>query len=252
VSMPGIENFDNFSGGSLHYLYLPIILHVFSINHLSRTQVVTEWDFHVLFLLHYLALISPSTIQPLGLPNPPPSPLISCGYVSDIRSGNIGDDVVVADSLTTPMGYGGDEDHEGVSDDLSCICECSYSDGDQDSEDFHDCVKDDGTDEENLMRRVNTWIFDATTDSRLNDYHYYYHRSEPRANVDGPPGNYCVHDDVPPNNNYDTHDGGNDRSTYIEVLSPIPISQYENASVAISHRPCAGPCCEAELNLGQY
>jgi hypothetical protein len=120
----------------------------------STTYHVHRLSQSGIFTLYFYSTIWPKHDSTAGFAKSAPSPLISCGYVSDIRSGNIGDDVVVADSLTTPMGYGGDEDHEWVSDDLSCICECSYSDGDPDSEDFHDCVKDDGTDEENLMRRV--------------------------------------------------------------------------------------------------
>jgi hypothetical protein len=170
--------------------------------------------------------------------------------------------VTVSSSMS--MAVGGDGDHEGISGDLSCVGECSNSDEDQDSEEFHDCVEGHYADEDNLMRRVDAWRYDKNTDSHANDYIYYYRRSESRANDDGPPSDFRARDDgppsdfrarndVPPNNNCLNRESGNDRRTYIEILSPIPMSQYDNACacVAISHRPFAGHCFEAELNLGQ-
>jgi hypothetical protein len=116
------------------------------------------------------------------------------------------------------------------------------SDEVQDSEEFYDCIEDHYTDEDNLMQRVGTWVYDRNTDSRANDYIYYYHRSGSRANNDGPPSDFHARNDVLPNNNCLNHESGNDRRTYIEILSPIPMSQSDNACacVAISHRSHVG------------
>jgi hypothetical protein len=51
-----------------------------------------------------------------GIANSAPSPSISCGYVSDIRSGNIAKDVDATGSSSMSMAFGGDGDHEGISD----------------------------------------------------------------------------------------------------------------------------------------
>jgi hypothetical protein len=137
--------------------------------------------------------------------------------------------VTVSSSMS--MAVGDDGDHEGISDDLSCVGECSNSDEDQDSEEFRDCIEGRYTDEDNLMRRVGAWKYDRNTDSHANDYIYYYRRSGSRANDDGPPSDFRAHDDgppsdfrarndVPPNNNRLDHESGNDWRTYIEILSP--------------------------------
>jgi hypothetical protein len=41
-------------------------------------------------------------------------------------------------------------------------------------------------------------------------------------------------------------------SIYVEVLSPMPFSQYEHASAAVCHRPVAGLGSNAKLNSGHH
>jgi hypothetical protein len=133
-----------------------------------------------------------------GITKSVPSPLLSCGFLSDIRSCNNEDDSIASNSLTTPMDNREDNDHEGKSGDLSCVYECSASDDGQDTDEFRDCIEGDSTDEEDHAQGTDTWICSTSTDARLGCSSISCDNDDApcnssRAIDDDPPGVYRVH-----------------------------------------------------------
>jgi hypothetical protein len=77
-----------------------------------------------------------------GVANHAPSPSMSCGYVSDLRSGNVAKNVDATASFSLSVAVENDGDHAGISDDLSCVGEGSELDEVQYPEEFYECVED--------------------------------------------------------------------------------------------------------------
>jgi hypothetical protein len=206
-----------------------------------------------------------------GIANHAPSPLMSCGYVSDLRSGNIAKsmDVRTLSPFSEDISYDGD--HAGISDCLSCVGEVSAIDEAQFPEEIYERVDD------HVPGRSPRGLDNM---KYRDGYCYYYHGFISRAldggttsnlgahdDVEDDPSNLGAHDDVendvnclsandddPPDNlgshrdvltNIDclTHQSGTVRRNYIESLQLLPNSQYDIACacIAISHRPIEGP-----------
>jgi hypothetical protein len=147
-------------------------------------------------------------------------------------------DVDVAASLSLSMAVGDDGDHAEISDDLSRIGEGSDLGEVQDSEELYDCIEDHYADEDNLMQGVD--YMNYNNELHANNYIYYYHRSVFLANDDDPSSNLGARNDVAANIDCLSHQSDNDRRNYVGILPLIPMSQYDNACVAISHRSFRG------------
>jgi hypothetical protein len=193
---------------------------------------------------------------------------MSCGYVSDLRSGNIAKSVDVRTPFPFSEDIRYDGGHAGISDDLSCVGEVSAIDEAQFLEEIYECVGD-------HVPGQSPRGFDNM--KYMEGYSYYYHRFTSRdldggttsnlgahddveddlnclsANDDDPPDNLGAHHNVLTNIDCLTHQSGTVRRNYIEILQLLPNSQCDIACVcvAMSHRPIEGPCSGAELNSGQ-
>jgi hypothetical protein len=122
VGLPGVESFDAFFGGT------------------TSSSMTTTNSTSVTKLPRITLGYSHSTFTPLSdiattthdstaaIANRAPSPSMSCGYVSDLRSGNIAKTVEVTASFSLSVAVENDGDHAGVSDDLSCVGEGSELD----------------------------------------------------------------------------------------------------------------------------
>jgi hypothetical protein len=122
-----------------------------------------------------------------GIANHAPSPLMSCGYVSDLRSGNIAKSMDVRTPFPFSEDIRYDGDHAGISDDLSCVGEVSAIDEAQFLEEIYERVDD------HVPGRSPRGL-DNMKDRE--GYSYYYHRFTSRALDGGTTSNLGAHDDV--------------------------------------------------------
>jgi hypothetical protein len=267
MGLPGVESFDAFFGGA------------------TSSSMTTDNPTYVSKLPRITLGYSRSTRAPLpdiatathdstaGIANHAPSPSMSSGYVSDLRSGNIVKDVEVSASCSSSMAFENDGDHAGISDDLSCVGEGSELDEFENTEEFHECLEDHVPEQ---PPQGGDYI-NYSDKSRADGYSYFYRRFSSLAHDGGTTSNLgarddvaanisclCANDDDPPSSlgarndvvvNIDClyHQSGNVRRNYVEIFPLLPILQYDIACVcvAISHRPFEGLCSGAELSFGQ-
>jgi hypothetical protein len=188
MGLPGVESFNVFFGGT------------------TSSSMTTTNSTSVSKLPRITLGYSRSTFTPLsdiatathdsiaGIANHAPSPSMSCGYISDLRSGNIAKDVEVTASLSLSVAVEDDGDHAGISDDLSCVGGGSGLVGVQYPEELYECVEDHYPDEDYLVRGVG--YMNYNDESHADGYIYYYRRFASRANDDETTSNLGARDDV--------------------------------------------------------
>jgi hypothetical protein len=261
MGLPGIESFNAFFGGASSSSTTTDNLTC--VSKLPRITLGYSRSAHA-----PLSDIATATHGPTaGVANHAPGPSMSCGYVSDLRSGNIAKDVEVNTPFSFSEDVENDGDRAGISGDLSCVGEGSEIEV-QYPEEIYECVDDHVP--ERSPRGVDYMIY-------RDGYSYYYRRFTSRArdggttrnlgarddvvakinclsaNKDDPPNSLGAHNDVVVNVDCLNHQSGIVRRNYVEILALLPISHYDIACVcvAISHRPIEGLCSGAELNFGQ-
>jgi hypothetical protein len=262
MGLPGVESLDDFCGGTASLSTSTDNL--ICVSERSRITLGHSRSTHT--PLSDIATTTHCTTA--GIANHAPSPSMSCGYVSDLRSGNIANNAGVRTSFPFSGDIGYDGDHAGVSDDLSCVGGVSVIDEAQFLEEIYERVDDHVP---GRSPRGSDYL------KCREGYSYYYHRFTSRAldggttsnlgahddveddinclsaNDDDPPDNLGAHHDVVTNIDCLTQRSGAVRRDYVEILHVLPNLQHDIACacVAISHRPIEGPCDGAELNSGQ-
>jgi hypothetical protein len=182
----------------------------FTLGHSGTTRV----------LLSDIAITTYGTTA--GFANHAPSPLLSCGYVSDLRSGDVERDEDVRRSSPLRGKYVQDEDHVGTSDCLSCISEVSAIDEVQSPDETYERIDDE----------ITGWSPQGLVEENLgDDYSYYYHRCNSCARDGGTIRDLGTHDDVEEYHDCfsaNDDDPPDDPSDHHDVLTNIdrPIYQY--------------------------
>jgi hypothetical protein len=122
MGLPGVESLDAFFGGTNSLSTSTDNLICVS----KRSRITLGHSRSTRTPLCDIATTTHGTTA--GIANHAPSPSMSCGYVSDVRSGNIAKNVDVRTSFPYSEDIEYDGDHAGISDDLSRIGEVSAID----------------------------------------------------------------------------------------------------------------------------